>query len=297
MRKWYADCGAWLILATRAIDKAYRLFDKIRSEFVLAVASGAVIERFNDLSYGKTNSYDPASSEFRKYLFPWEEQVIDKFFPPPPARILVGGAGGGREVFALASRGYEVVAFEPSRALVESMFNMVVSEGMNIKVFRAGYDDLPHLSPAKPGDSMANLEDMSTFDAAIVGWGSFSHLTSKESRVRALKAFAKATKGPIVVSFLSFRPNAKDIPPPSKLARFLPGNFNREAGNAFSVYIGFYHEMHEAEMIDIAHQSGLKIVHLNTDGRDTNWPHAVLMADDDPVAERRRNIVKKYRAD
>jgi hypothetical protein len=282
VRKSYADCGARLILATRAIDKAYRLFNKIRSEFVLAVASGAVIERFNDLSYGKTNSYDPASSEFRKYLFPWEEQVIEKFFPPPPARILVGGAGGGREVFALASRGYEVVAFEPSRALVESMSNMV-SEGMDIKVFRAGYDDLPHLSPAKPGNSMANLEEMSTFDAAIVGWGSFSHLTSKESRVRALKAFAKAAKGPIVVSFLSFRPSAKDIPPASKLRRFLPGNFNREAGNAFSIYIGFYHEMHEAEMIDIARQSGLKIVHLNTDGRDTNWPHAVLMAGNDPI--------------
>ena len=126
---------------------------------------------------------------------------------------------------------------------------------------------------------------MSTFDAAIVGWGSFSHLTNKESRVRALKAFAKATKGPIVVSFLSFRPSAKDIPPAPKLRRFVPGNFNREAGNAFSVYIGFYHEMHEAEMIDIAHQSGLKIVHLNTDERDTNWPHAVLMAGDDPVAK------------
>jgi hypothetical protein len=175
---WSADCGARLILATRVIDKAYRLFNKIRSEFVLAVASGAVIERFNDLSYGKTSSYDPASSDFRKYLFPWEEQVIDKFFPPPPARILVGGAGGGREVFALASRGYEVVAFEPSRALVESMSSMV-SEGMDVKVFCAGYDDLPHLSPAKPGHSMANLEDMSTFDAAIVGWGSFSHLTSR----------------------------------------------------------------------------------------------------------------------
>jgi hypothetical protein len=69
---WYADCGARLILATRAIDKAYRLFNKIRSEFVLAVASGAVLERFNDLSYGKTNDYDPASPAFRKYLFPWE---------------------------------------------------------------------------------------------------------------------------------------------------------------------------------------------------------------------------------
>jgi hypothetical protein len=283
VRNWYSSCGARLILATRALDKAYVLFDRIRSEFILAVASRAVIERFNDLSYGKGSSYDPASPEFRKYLFPWEEQVIDKFFPPPPARILVGGAGGGREVFALASKGYEVVAFEPSRSLVESISNMV-SEGMAVEVFRAGYDDLPHLSPAKPGNSTANLDDMRTFDAAIVGWGSFSHLTSKESRVRALKAFAKATKGPIVVSFLSFRPNAKDTRPSLKLRRFLPGNFNREAGNAFSVYIGFYHEMHEAEIMDIAHQSGLKIVHLNTDGRDTNWPHVVLMASDNPVA-------------
>jgi SAM-dependent methyltransferase len=175
---------------------------------------------------------------FESICFLGNSRLLTNFFPPPPARILVGGAGGGREVFALASRGYAVVAFEPSRALVRSMSNMV-SEGMAVKVFCAGYDDLPRLSPAKPGNSMANLEDMSTFDAAIIGWGSFSHLTSKESRVRTLKAFARAAKGPIVVSFLSFRSSGKDIPPAPKLRRFIPGNFNREAGNGFSVYMVF----------------------------------------------------------
>lgn len=275
MNSWLAEWGARCILASRRVDRAYRFFDKFRSELVLAVASDAVLDKFNDLSYGETDSYRPDSEGFRQYLFPWEEQVVDQFFPPPPARVLLGGAGGGREVFALADKGYEIVAFEPSTALVESMLTIIAAEGAKVEVFQASYEDLPQLTAIKPEQTDANLEDMKPFDAAIIGWGSFSHLRTQESRVQTLKAFANATQGPIIVSFLSFGGGATH----SRLRRWLPGQFNQDSGNSFSAYIGFYHEMNEAEMTAISTQAQLKIIYLNTDGRDTNWPHAVLMSE------------------
>ncbi len=275
MNNWLAEWGARSILASRQIDRAYRFFDKFRSELVLAVASDAVLDRFNDLSYGETESYRPDSQEFRAYLFPWEEQVVEQFLPPPPARILLGGAGGGREVFALAKKGYQIVAFEPSKALVESMVTRIAAEGAPVEVFQASYEDLPQLTALHAETEKTNLEDLKPFDAAIVGWGSFSHLRTQENRIHALQAFANVTQGPIVVSFLSFGGGAHA----SRLRRLLPGRFNQDSGNAFSAYIGFYHEMNEAEITAIAAQAQLKIIHLNTDSRDTNWPHAVLKPD------------------
>lgn len=169
----------------------------------------------------------------------------------------------------------------------------MVPDGMAVKVFCAGYDDLPHLSPAKPGNAMANLEDMSTFDAAIVGWGSFSHLTSRESRVRALKAFAKSTKGPIVVSFLSFRPSANTTR--LETAAVPSREFQSRSWQClFRIHRFLSRDAHEARIVDIAHQSGLKIVHLNTDGRDTNWPHAVLLAGDDSVVLGSSNVEETW---
>src|SRR5262245_29124446 len=115
MQSWLAEVGARLILATRFIDESYRLIDRARSTLVLALASDAVLARFNVLAYGRLEAYQLGSSAFR-HLFPWEKNVVATYFPPPPARVLIGGAGGGREVLALAEMGYEVVAFEPSAA-------------------------------------------------------------------------------------------------------------------------------------------------------------------------------------
>ena len=92
----------------------------MRSELVLAMAGDDVLDRYNDLMYSSAGDYDPTSPEFLDFLFPWEESVVERFFPRPPARVLVGAAGAGREAFALARLGYEVVAFEPAPGLARS---------------------------------------------------------------------------------------------------------------------------------------------------------------------------------
>ena len=51
-------------------------------------------------------------------LFPHEAELVRRFFPPPPARILDLGCGAGRTTVPLAAMGYDVVAFDPSAALI-----------------------------------------------------------------------------------------------------------------------------------------------------------------------------------
>ena len=78
------------------------------------MASDRLLSKYNDLTYAHSDAYHPGSSRYRDALHPWEETVVGSHFPAPPSRVLIGAAGGGREAFALARRGYAVVAFEPS---------------------------------------------------------------------------------------------------------------------------------------------------------------------------------------
>jgi hypothetical protein len=273
MQSWLAEACARLILATRFIDNLYRAIDRARSALVLAFASDAVLARFNGLAYGGDEAYQPGASAFRGYVFPWEEKVVATFFPPPPARLLIGGAGGGREVLALAGRGYEVVAFEPSSALAAAMAGRVAN-GLNVRVYRASYEDLPRLFSARPEEPCGSLEGEPDFDAAILGWGSYSHLRTEEQRIRTLSSFARHVRGPILVSFYQFA--AHDVVSKGTRTERIRKLLKIGSGDRFSVYIGFTHDVSAPELATIAARSGLSIVHLNEDSRDTNWPHAVL---------------------
>src|SRR5207249_4647680 len=93
-------------------------------------------------------------------------------------------------------------------------------------------------------------------------------------RLGALELYARLTSGPIIVSFLGIR---RAEPRFARLRRYLPRRHGRVVGDRFSVGIGFYHHIAEAELRDLADAGGLKVVYTNFDERDTNWPHAVLM--------------------
>lgn len=253
--------GAWLIRASTAVDNGYRRYDRLRSELVAALASDAVLDRFNEIAYGQTQSYRPDTADFRAYLFPFEESVVRDYFPKPPARILVGGAGGGREPLALAEMGYEVVAFDPARPLIEALQREAPG---GVTALVGAYEDMNAL-----------FDQDESFAAAIVGWGSFSHLRDEQTRVATLRSFGRLTSGPILVSFLALK--AGGIPRRlARLRRLLPRRPNRGDEDIFAVSIGFYHPVDEPEVRRLADAAGLEVTHLNFDSRDTNWPHVVL---------------------
>jgi hypothetical protein len=270
MPAWLAECFARLILASKVIDKSYSAVERVRSALILRFASEAVVNRFNDLAYGRDLSYHPESPTFRRGLFAWEERTIATHFPPPPARVLIGGAGGGREAIVLAEKGYEVTAFEPCASLAAAMSSYLAGR-LNIKIYRARYEDMPHLFPARPDAPSMMLEAGSSFDAAVLGWGSYSHLRTEAQRIRALSSFRRYVHGPILLSFSK----ALDTPSHrSVVKKWLKPDSN----DFFSVYSGFTHAVRVAELEAAAKQSGLKIVHLN-EGRtaDALSPHAVLV--------------------
>lgn len=251
---------ARLLISSSLVDRAYRRFDRLRSEVVASLASDEVLDRYNELAYGRTPRYQPASTAFQSYLFPFEERVVADLFPPPPATILLGGAGGGREAFALARQGFSVVAFEPAQVLAEQL--AAGSGDLPIESHQGAYDDLPRLFPD------------AEFDAAIFGWGSFSHLRTEKARLDALRRYARLTAGPILVSFLAVKSAPSD-----RLARFrrcLPHRPERDPNDVFAMTIGLYHPVDEAEVRLLAERAGLDVLHLNFDERETSWPHAVL---------------------
>jgi hypothetical protein len=270
-----AGFAARIILATGAVDRAYRiagrayaLFDRLRSELVSALASDAVLDRFNELAYARTRRRREAV-DAHMHLFPWEQSVVNEFFPRPPARVLVGGAGGGREAFMLAKMGFEVVAFEPSRPLAEAMAARA-SEGTNVDARRGSYQEMDRLLP--PGESPL-------FQAAILGFGSFSHLRNERTRIATLRLFGRLTEGPILVSFT---PGERAISP--RLARFrqlLPRRRGRDFDAAFTVGIGFFHSVDQDEVRSLARRAQLEIVKLDFDERDVSPPYAVLAAQPD----------------
>jgi hypothetical protein len=265
-----ADLGLRLILATRILDRAYARLDRLRSLAVLSLAPDAALDRFNDWAYSESDAYRRGSAAFRRGLFPWEEDVLRRFFPTPPARVLVGGAGAGREPVALAALGYDVVAFEPVSALAGAASP---SHGGGVQWYRAGYEDLPALESVEGGHA-ARLSELGPFDGAVFGWGSFTHLRTHADRSAALKAIADVTRGPILVSFIAVRASRGSRP--RRIKSWLLARRGREPWDDFSIHMGFRHPVSEEEVTALADEVGLGVLELEFRGGETFAPYAVL---------------------
>jgi hypothetical protein len=239
------------------VDKGYRLFDRLRSRCVLACAPDAFYDVYNDLTYSRQAIYRADTPNFRSKLFEFEERAIAEFFPPPPGPVLIGAAGGGREAFALARRGYRVVAFEPARSVANSM---VRAHGeYPIETLLGRYEDLPVVKSLTQPSVAIDLRSRGPFAAAIMGWVSFSHIRSDERCIDALRQISHLTSGPILVSAH-------------------PGNNSI----GFAVAMGFYRGLSSAAIGALAERAGLAIVHLD---EGDNWPYAVLRAKSVAVSE------------
>lgn len=235
--------AAHAVRATTLIDRAYRRFVSLRSRAVLATASDAFHDEYNDVSYASQKSYVAGTTVFRSNLFPWEDAAIKRHFPPPPATILVGAAGGGREAFVLESCGYRVVAFEPARTLAEAMATQR-ADAARVEVLLGRYEDLPFLLPLGSGGGPIDLRSRPPFDAALLGWISFSHLRSDDACVATLRGFGLVTSGPILVSYFS-----------------RVGGRGAAAGSAeFSIDLGYYRSMEEGQVARLAEEAGLSVI-------------------------------------
>lgn len=258
------------------VDRALSGYDRLRSLVVTCVASDAVLNAYNDIAYGTTRVYDAGAAEFRERLFNWESELIAQVFPAPPGRVLVGGAGGGREAFELVSKGYAVTAFDPSDVLARSMAARALQDKRPVEVFLGRYQDLPRLRPID-ADEAVDLSLQSRFDAAIIGWSSYSHLRKRADRIGTLRRFAELTDGPVVASFFLRRPTAK---PPHRLAQWAASLGLRAEGDRFTPHIGFFHQSSAEELAAEIAEAGLVVVAASYNDSDGYWPWVAVARPD-----------------
>jgi len=252
------------------LDRAYTLFDRGRSRVVVALASDAVLDAYNDLTYGASRVYDAGEAAFRTELFNWEAEMVARMLPPPPGRVLVGGAGGGREAFALAAKGYAVTAFEPSEVLARSMAAKARSLGAAVDACVGRYEELPRLDRVDDGRSL-DLQAGPPFAASILGWASYSHVRSRAARVATLRAFGALTRGPVLFSFYLHRLPRGRLRP-GRLARVADAIGLKAGHSQFTPFIGFYHLSAQDELRSEIAEAGMEIVDSCWDDSDGRWP-------------------------
>jgi hypothetical protein len=231
---------ARIIWSTRIIDRTYRLFDRLRAKSVIAWAPDSFYDVYNDLTY--------SSLKLRpEDLMPFERRAISRHFPPPPGRVLVGAAGAGREALALARLGYRVLAFEPVSHLAETLSR--ASEGLSIEAFVGRYETLPIVRCLAMPNETIDLGQREPFEAAVIGWTSFSHLRSDVRCVQTLRQMGALTAGPILLSYFP------------------------KAAHNFSAQIGYHRGYSGADIRDLAEQAELELVDCDD---DDPWPHAIV---------------------
>lgn len=272
MAEYLTRFAARLLRSTHYIDRTYQRFDRLRSMLVLAMASDRFIETYSKLAYDASPTFRAGSPTFRPGLFAWEERAVGQFFPPPPGRVLVGGAGGGREPFAFVERGYSVVAFDPAPALAASMQDAAGNfPPGRLQAYCASYADLP-VMPRTPTRDPFDLRTVASFDAAVFGWSSFSHICDDDSRVSALSRVAALTRGPILVSYFS-QQQSTYAPPRRGFMSSLRRRASRRGASMFTTGVGYARLLTVQELAAMASRAGLHVVHTDS---ESEWPHAIL---------------------
>jgi 2-polyprenyl-3-methyl-5-hydroxy-6-metoxy-1,4-benzoquinol methylase len=144
----------------------------------------AELERRTIAYYDQETPFDQAHY-LAQGLQGWEVDAICKHFPSE-GRILLAAAGGGRETRALEAMGYEVASFDPSDHLVER-FRALTND--NRKILRSAPTAVPSFEVE--------------FDAAIVGWGGYTHIPERARRVVFLRALTAQMRrdAPLLLSF------------------------------------------------------------------------------------------------
>jgi SAM-dependent methyltransferase len=124
-------------------------------------------------------------------LMDWEELFVGRFLTRGGAVLLVG-SGPGRDLVALAARGYRVTAVEPARRANQTARRHLAARGLAAEIVEGFFEDV-------------TIEG--TFDAVVFSYCCYSFIPDSRRRVAALRKAAEhlAAGAPIVVSYLTAR--------------------------------------------------------------------------------------------
>jgi hypothetical protein len=190
----------------------------------------------------------------------WESAALEAWFPPS-GRLLVTAAGGGREVLALEPIGFEIEAFECNPRLTEAANRHLQKHRFKSRVAVCPRDEAPRVA--------------GQFDGIIVGWGSYTLIMQRSTRISFLRTLAQqlAEGAPILLSY--FKLDA----PPSRVDRIQHGlaNWLRTMRGAPRLAPhdvmdwNYRHRFTDDEVREELSASGFETAHVS----DDVYPHAV----------------------
>lgn len=187
VRAWYATDALVRRVRPSALQVGLRA---VRSGLCLGLASPETLVALDEEAYASRRyAYHDTDAHNLRGLFDWEERALDAF--PARGRLLVTAAGGGREVIALARRGYDVLGCECNDRLRARAHRLLEQLGLDAEIV------------AVPRDRCFIATQ--PFDAAIVGWGSWTFLRGSAARRRFLEELAASLKpgAPVLLSFFA----------------------------------------------------------------------------------------------
>jgi SAM-dependent methyltransferase len=178
-----------LFHAGRTADRAARLSHYLAAgTFQLADMRGSIRDSWQDF-YASDASRAPR-------LLPWEQALYERFVPAD-SHLLVIGCGSGRDLVALAQRGYQVTGIEPADAAVREARRMLLERSLSGSLIEGFFEDA-----TVPG----------VFDAVIFSYYCYASIPVSRRRIEALEKAARllAPGGHIVVSHAAntIRPRA-----------------------------------------------------------------------------------------
>lgn len=256
------------------IDRIARVLAITREELAFRILSEKDWLALGRSMYGRSVKYSLGAEHNESGLFAFERDAIDAAFPPPPASILVGGCGGGRELFALAERGYRIAAaYDPVASFIDALQKDPRLFDVKDRLCVGVHQTIEGMAP------IAELRQRRTLvDAVIVGWGSYTHILKAERRVEFLRSLrAVCPLGPVLLSFFVGMGREDERPGRfrSKLRRLLGTTGAMvETGDGLHRGTGGIHYFTEASFANEADQAGYFVRHFRE--HDFAAAHAVL---------------------
>lgn len=269
-----------IIRSISFVGRQHSRIERFFCELALNALNSTGLERLT------WNIYDALGTYREAGIQPWEESWFEHDLPPSPARILVGGAGTGREVRRLHDQGYEVVAFDPAPSFV--LRAKAIDQKAYLAFLEGSYEDFA--DPSRPMFSEINstIARWAPYDAVLLGWGSFTHITLLQTRIDLLQRIKTiCPKGPLLASFFMTTQASHNMPSQierwgSTVGRLLRGHLGGQEntvqpGDKILSHVGFVHIFTHGEIKQLLEKTGYYLKNNLGITLMYDYPHATFL--------------------
>jgi SAM-dependent methyltransferase len=177
----------------RLLSYAARFFARTARVFNHLAAGTSTIDDLRagiECTWGDFNARD---ADIAAGLTEWEQEVVARFLSPD-GQVLLVGSGTGRDLVALAARGYQVTGVEPARRAVAICRRQLAMRGLTAELIEGFFEDI-----ALPR----------RFDTIVFAVCCYGMIPESRRRIAALrKAAAHLTpRGRILINYMTDAPS------------------------------------------------------------------------------------------